>query len=477
MSMLSSVLATGLNFSLDFKSLRSSYESGHVSPRQVTSAIFDMIDERGDDGVWTYLVPRAEALARADQLESMDPGRRKAMRLYGLPFSVKDCVDVAGAPTSSACPALAYTADKTNPAIERLLEAGAIFVGKTNMDQFATGLVGVRTPYGVSRNPFDPEYIPGGSSSGAAVSVASGLVSFGIGTDTGGSGRVPASCNNVVGLKPTRGLMSTSNMVAANKSLDCLSVYALTCADSIEVLETGQDYDQSNPFSRPEPESDRRKTYEGGAFCFGIPAAEHREFFGNTEARDLFDAAVEVLTAMGGRCKEIDYTPFKKVGKQLFDGPWVAERLASLRSVAGDNSDPLSQLLPITRKVIAQAGRYSATDYFEALYEVKSLRKQIEPLWSEIDVLALPTTATIYRIAEVEADPINLNRNMGYYTYFLNLFDLTGIAVPNGFLSNGLPAGITLNGPAFTDHYLAGLGAEFQRKRGNKLGATPFNLP
>ena len=466
-----------IDSSLDFKTLRSRYRSGSLRPSQVVSHVLDRIEERGDDGVWTYVAPRADVLARAAALEEVPP-ETEALPLYGLPFSVKDCIDIADVPTTCACPELAYTARATNPVIQRVLAAGAIFIGKTNLDQFATGLVGVRTPYGVSRNPFDAAFIPGGSSSGAAVSVAAGLVSFGVGTDTGGSGRVPAACGNIVGLKPTRGLLSTSHMVAANRSLDCLSVFALTCSDAMEVVAAGQAFDATNPFSRAaKPVPVARRAFHGREFRFAVPSKGDREFFGNADAPKLFEEAIGVLTEMGGSCVEIDYAPFRKVNKLLFDGPWVAERMASLKKLGGPHRDPLRALLPVTRQVMSAATRYTAVDAFEGLHELSRLRRQIEPLWSDVDVLVVPTIGTLYRISEVEADPIDANKTMGHYTYFVNLLDLAAIAVPNGFQPNRLPLGVTFVGPAFTDLYLAGLGGEFHRRRCVKLGATPFDLP
>lgn len=463
--------------SLDFASLSSLYRTGELLPTDVISHVFDRIAERGNDGVWINVASRTDALSRAVELER-DRDWIQTLPLYGLPFSVKDCIDVAGIPTTSACPASAYTPTETNPAILRLIAAGAIFVGKTNLDQWATGLVGVRSPYGVSRNPFDARYIPGGSSSGAAVSVSAGLVSFGIGTDTGGSGRVPAGCNNVVGLKPTRGLMSTSKMVWANRSIDCLSVFALTCPDASKVLDVAQAYDPENPYSRqPVATPNSRDSYSGAKFTFGVPAAKFLEFFGNDDARKLFDSAIQTLNDMGGTCHEIDFTPMLEANRLLFFSSWVAERMVSVKKVMGGNANVLDDLLPITKKIIGAASTFSAVDAYETIHQLQALRHQSEPMWNEIDILVMPTTGTIYQIAEIESDPIKKNADMGYYTYFVNMFDLATIAVPNGFQRNGLPTGITLNAPAFSDRYLASIGAAFHKRRGLKLGATSIDVP
>ncbi len=460
--------------SLDIKSLRQAYAGGGVTPSQVVEEIHDRIEARGEDGVWISVVPREGALQRARDLEASDQVTRKKLPLFGLPFSVKDCIDVEDMPTTAGCPDFAYTAEKTNLAVERALDAGAILIGKTNLDQFATGLVGVRTPYGVAENPFNPDLIPGGSSSGAAVSVAVGLVSFAFGTDTGGSGRVPAGFNNIVGLKPTLGLLSRTDMTNACRTLDTVSIFALTAPDALEVLNTCTARDPDDAHARTPPD-ERLPAYRDHApFTFAVPQEDQRQFFGNDGAAALYREAIAELTRMGGEQISVDYGPFVEMNDFMFNGPWLAERLVAVDSFIHEKPDALH---PVTREVILGAEKYSAADLVEGLYRLKELRHHISGLLDGVDVMVVPTAGTIYRIREVEADPITLNANMGYYTNFVNFLDLAAFAVPNGFLPGGAPMGITLIGPAFSDSYLAGLGGAFYGRRVDRLGATDSPIP
>jgi allophanate hydrolase len=372
--------------------------------------------------------------------------------LAGKTFAAKDNIDVAGLPTTAACPEFSCIAKETAPAVQRLLDAGATLAGKTNLDQFATGLVGVRSPYGVPKNSINPEYIPGGSSSGSAVAVATGEVDFSLGTDTAGSGRVPAAFNNIVGLKPTRGLISTRGVVPACRSLDCVSIFARTAAEAGRVLDVLRGFDPADPFSRPASPPSRvmPTTFEG---CrVGVPRRSQLEFFGNTEAPALFRAFVQKL---GAQVVEIDFAPFLETARLLYEGPWVAERYAAIREFIERKPEALH---PVTRRIIEGAKRHGAIEAFEAYYRLQELRRQVAPVWNDIDVLVTPTAGTIYRVSEVEADPVRLNSNLGYYTNFMNLLDLAAIAVPAGFQKNGLPFGATIAAPAFTDHALVVLG-------------------
>ena len=460
--------------SLDINSLRQAYAGGDVTPSQIIEEIYDRIEARGKDGVWISVVPRESALQRARDLEASDQAARKKLPLFGLPFSVKDCIDVVGMRTTAGCPDFAYTAKKTNLAVARALGAGALLVGKTNLDQFATGLVGVRTPYGVAENPFGSDLIPGGSSSGAAVSVATGLVGFAFGTDTGGSGRIPAGFNNIVGLKPTLGLLSKTDMTNACRTLDTVSIFALTAADALEVLNICTARDPLDAYART-PSDARLPAYRDHApFTFAVPQENQRQFFGNDGAGALFKEAIGELTRMGGKEAAIDYGPFLETNDFMFNGPWLAERLVSVSPFINDKPDSLH---PVTREVILRAEKYSAADLVEGLYRLKILHNHISGLLDGVDVMVVPTAGTIYRIREVEADPITLNANMGYYTNFVNLLDLAAISVPNGFLPDGVPMGITLIGPAFSDSYLAGLAGAFHGRRVDRLGATDFSVP
>ena len=464
-----------LNFPLTISSLHQSYAQGSLTPVQVVKAILSALEQRGDDGIWIFTTPETELIERAMTLMTMSDSQRSQLPLWGIPFSIKDCIDVAGQPTSAGCPGFTYTAKHTNPAVQKLLDAGAILIGKTNLDQFATGLVGVRTGYTVPRNAFSAHYISGGSSSGAALSVAKGLVSFAIGTDTGGSGRVPAGYNNIVGLKPTKGLLSTRHMVAACRTLDCLSVFALTATDAEHVFKVAQGFDQANPYSRPGPVSSvPLKTYEPKqSFRFGVPRADQRAFFGNTDVKAQYEAAIKALTRLGGTCIDVDYEPFLETNALLFNGPWVAERYVSVGDFV--DQDPKS-VFPVVREIILNAKQLTAAAAFEGLYALEQLKRTVQSLWDDIDCLVVPTTGTTYRLDEIESAPVKRNSDMGYYTNFVNLLDLSAIAVPNGFQSNGIPTGITFIAPPHHEHYLVGLGDTFHSARNTRLGATAFKL-
>ncbi len=433
--------------------------------------LLDRLDARGDDPTWIARLGREQVLAFADAAARLP----EPAPLRGLTFAIKDNIDLAGMPTTAGCREFAYTPERSAMVVERLLGAGAIPLGKTNLDQFATGLVGVRSPYGVPVNPFNRAYVPGGSSSGSAVAVAAGLCDFALGTDTAGSGRVPAAFNNLVGLKPTRGLLSTRGVVPACRSLDCVSIFTRTVAESARVLAVAAAFDAADPFSRAAmpPVAD-----EAWPPRVGVPRADQLEFFGNRDAASLFTAAVDRWRAWGATLVEVDFAPFHDAARLLYEGPWVAERYAAIRSFIEAQPEALH---PVTRKIIESARSLTAVDVFEASYRLASLRRRAEVVWSDIDVLFTPTAGTIYTLAEVEADPIRLNSNLGYYTNYLNLLDLCALAVPAGFLPNGLPWGVTLVAPAFCDDRVLRLGARFlgeaptvaSPQNGPRSGGTP----
>jgi allophanate hydrolase len=461
--------------SLDFSTLRRAYASGAATPVAIAREVISRIERRGDDAVWISRVPDERLLAEAAALERRAAASGTAdLPLYGLPFAVKDNIDVAGLPTTAACPEFAYAPEASAPVVERLRQAGALFVGKTNLDQFATGLVGVRSPYGVPRNPFDPAYIPGGSSSGSAVAVAAGLASFALGTDTAGSGRVPAAFNNIVGLKPTRGLISARGVVPACRSLDCVSIFALTVGDAAAVLDCAIGFDQEDGRSRAAPAGFGACGMLPPRLAVGVPRPAQREFFGNQEAAQLFEAAIARLAALGGDFVEVDFSPLIEAAALVYGGPWLAERRKAVDAAIGGRHEILH---PVTRLILQGADGMGAAEVFRGQERLLLLAQQIAPLWREIDLLLLPTTGTIYRIAEVEADPLALNATLGHYTNFANLLDLSALAVPNGFQSNGLPAGVSLMAPAFHDPLLAAVGAAFQARAGLPLGATGAALP
>jgi len=381
--------------------------------------------------------------------------------LFGVPFAVKDNVDAAGMTTTAGCPAYAYEPEADATVVERLRDAGAILVGKTNMDQFATGLVGTRSPHGPCRNPFDPEYVSGGSSSGSAVAVATGMVPFALGTDTAGSGRVPAAMTNVVGLKPTRGLLSTAGVVPACRTLDCVAVFALTAADALRVERVAAGSDPADLYSRPDADdADLSMPDPPDDFRFGVPATEQLAFFDAPDAAELFESAVDRLESVGGTAVEVDFTPFRETAQLLYEGPWVAERLAAIREFLETDPDAL---LPVTRRIIERGDDYSAVDMFEAMYERKRLERVAAGELRGLDCLVTPTVGPAYRIDEVEAEPVELNSNLGYYTNYVNLLDLTVVAVPAGLRESGIPFGVSLVGEADDDAFLSALAATFHR--------------
>jgi allophanate hydrolase len=403
------------------------------------------IAARGDDAVWIHR-------ASLDELHVSVPTDR-TLPLFGLPFAVKDNIDVADWPTTAACPEYAYTAAADAPVVKRLRQLGAIPIGKTNLDQFATGLVGTRSPYGIPRSVFSEAHISGGSSSGSAVAVAAGLVSFALGTDTAGSGRVPAAFNNLIGFKPTRGVLSTRGVVPACRSLDCVSIFATNVRDAYEVFGHIRMFDNSDPFTRPwRPAGLDIRT-------IGVPRPDQLDFCGDEEMKALYHAAIKRVIALGRSVEEIDFSPFLSAAALLYAGPWVAERYAAIGKFLEKHPDVGH---PVTNQIILGAKCYSAVDAFTADYELARLRRLVEREWARIDALLLPTTPTIFTVEELLNDPIGLNSRLGTYTNFANLLDFCALALPAGFRSDGLPLGITLFAPAFHDDVLASFSAEFR---------------
>jgi allophanate hydrolase len=397
--------------------------------------------------------------------------------LYGIPFAIKDNIDLAGIPTTAGCPEYAYTPSESAFVVQKLIDAGAIPVGKTNLDQFATGLVGTRSPHGACHNSFDPAYICGGSSSGSAVAVATGLVSFALGTDTAGSGRVPAAFNNLIGLKPTRGALSCRGVVPACRSLDVVSIFALTADDARHVYAVARGFDGRDAYSTTSADEWRR----GGArslglegLRLGLPRPPQLSFFGDTEYSRLFEETVGQLQALGARPVEIDFEPFLAAARLLYEGPWVAERYCAVGDFLEQHPEAVH---PVTRQIISGGRNPTAADAFRAQYRLMELRRAAEEAWSRVDVLVTPTAGTIYGIDAVNADPVRLNSNLGYYTNFVNLLDLAAVAVPAGFRRDGLPFGISLVGRAGSDYELLELADSVQRARVQRVGALDAPLP
>ncbi|MGI4794554.1 MAG: allophanate hydrolase, partial [Janthinobacterium lividum] len=432
---------------LSVSELRSAYADGRCGPVAVIRSVLERIDAYHDPAVWISRVEPAVLLARAEALEADQAAQ--SLPLYGIPFAVKDNMDVAGMQTTAGCPAYAHPAERDATAVRRLLDAGAILVGKTNLDQFATGLVGTRSPFGAPSCVFSSAHISGGSSSGSAVAVAAGLVSFALGTDTAGSGRVPASFNNIVGLKPTRGLVSTAGILPACRSIDCVSIFAGDAAGAMQVLEVLSGLDEADSFTRRVP-----STALPQQFRFGVLAGADLDCDPQTGV--LYQAAIARLRALGGDPVVIDYAPFREAATLLYGGPFVAERLAAIRAFFADQAEAMD---PVVRQIIGGGAGFSAVDVFTGIYRLKDLEREAARAWTAMDVFLLPTTPTIFTHAEIALDPIGNNGRLGLYTNFVNLLDYAAIAVPAGFRDDGLPAGVTLVGRAGSDNALSRLGA------------------
>jgi allophanate hydrolase len=444
---------------LGVHNLRAAYRAGGLTCRAVIQEVLSRIARAGDDKVWISRVPDAALIATADLLDGKLAEIDK-LPLFGVPFTVKDNIDVAGLATTAACPSFAYEPKESAEVVRLLVGAGAIVIGKTNLDQFATGLVGVRSPYGVPRNPFNADFIPGGSSSGSAVAVAAGLASFSLGSDTAGSGRVPAAFNNIVGLKPTHGLLSTAGVVPACRSLDCVSVLALSCADADAIFSVIAPAREGRAFGKP--------------FRFGVP--KPMEFFGDTASATLYVQAVEKLCGLGGTAVEFDYAPFRDAAQLLYNGPWVAERTAAVGAFL-ESAHEDAGVWPVTRQIILGGREYSAVDTFEGQYELAELKLRADMAMHGLDFLALPTTGTIYRVSDIEREPVLYNSHLGHYTNFVNFFRLSALALPAGFRPDGMPFGITLVAPSFAEHALLAFGAGWQRATALPLGKTASKLP
>ncbi len=456
--------------SLEIPALRAAYQQG-LSPVELVEEVLRRCDSYADPAVWISRASCEQLLARASWLQKQ-PAGVETLPLYGIPFAVKDNIDCLGFETTAACPAYAYQPQADAFAVARLLEAGAILIGKTNLDQFATGLVGTRSPYGAPRCVFNSEYVSGGSSSGSAVAVGAGLVSFALGTDTAGSGRVPAAFNNLVGVKPTKGLVSTSGVVPACRSVDCVTVFAASCGEGDLVRSIMAAGDDSDPYSRVA----KAKALPQETFRFGYLPEEQREFFGDFEAAELYAASIDKLTALGGAGVEIDYHPFQQSAALLYAGPWVAERAAAIGDFLAEHG---SDMDPTVRTIVDGATRISAVEAFKGEYRLRELAKVCAKQWQGMDLMLLPTAPTTYKVTELEANPIELNSRLGTYTNFVNLLDYCAIAVPAGFrASNRLPFGVTLIAPAFSDASLAAIADRLHRRSDDalKVGGTDYPL-
>ena len=434
--------------------LRKQYQENVLTPTLLIERLWPKLEEAAP-AIWIHRILKKSLLKRAAELEGQDANE---LPLYGIPFAVKDNMDVAGCPTSAGCPDFTYEATINAHVVELLLSAGAILIGKTNMDQFATGLVGTRSPYGVPGNSFNPDFIPGGSSSGSAVAVAKGLISFSLGTDTAGSGRVRASFNNLLGYKPTRGIISNRGIIPACRSLDCVSVFGLQASDVSEVLLVLEEWDPQDPFAR------QTKILTSSSFPkrprVALLEDEQLDFFGDSIARKAYDKSISILAKSRINLDAVDLSPFLKAAELLYAGPWVAERHIATSPLITESPE---SFLPETRKIISGGNDPSARDAFLAYYKLAELRREADKIWQSFDLMALPTTGSIYTKEAISKDPIELNTKLGRYTNFMNLLDLCGCAVPTAFREDGLPAGLTLFAPAFHDREVLWWAGEIHR--------------
>jgi allophanate hydrolase len=456
---------------LDLAFLHRGYRQHSFQPIDVIHSALATISDDPVEGTWIHLRSAEELRSEARALERIPPEKRT--RLYGVPFAVKDNIDVAGVPTTVGFSDFAYVPETSALVVERVRAAGALFVGKVNLDQFATGLVGVRSPYGIPPNAFGPRYVTGGSSSGSAAAVARGHVSFSLATDTAGSGRVPAAFNNLVGLKPSRGLLSVRGLVPACPSIDCVSIMALACDDARQVAAATSGYDPRDSSSRPEADRvDLRAPRARSTGSIGIPRSE--DLSGDEQTLARFEDASMRLGSMGFRLERVDMTAFFEAGRMLYDGPWVSERLATFERFVRDRH---LSVLPVIRSVLALGESYRATDAFRACHRLAELKQTVARIWPCLDAIMVPTAPFHPRIDEVLADPIGVNARLGRYTTFGNLLDLAAVAVPAGFRSDGLPSSVTFLGPWGSDGRLLDIGSAFHASVGGTMGATGWTLP
>lgn len=446
------------------------HRAGTMTPAQTVARSYARIRDHNDPAVFISLRDEKDALAEAEALTKKDAAQ---LPLLGVPVAVKDNIDAQGMPTTAACPAFAYSPAHDSTAVAKLRAAGAIIIGKTNLDQFATGLVGVRSPYGIPVNPIRSDLIPGGSSSGSGVAVAAGLVPLALGTDTAGSGRVPAMLNNIVGLKPSLGLISTAGVVPACRTLDCISVFSLTVDDAMAALQVMAGPDGADPFSRNRPLA-AMTALRPGNLRLGIPRNGQLIFFGDKASEKAYGEALQRWTSLGATLVEFDLEPFYETARLLYEGPWVAERYLVIRNMLASSPDSIH---PVTREITAAGARLTAADTFAALYRLQALRRVAERTFTNLDAIVLPTAPTAYSTAQVLANPIELNSRLGTYTNFVNLLDLCGLALPAAMRPDGIPFGITLLAPAGRDAELASIGRAFHADTKLKMGAKGLTQP
>ncbi len=460
------MMTTAMNLTIN--AVHAAYANKTETPESLIGKLRAQAEAQSEFNAWITLLSEDELQM---YLEALKTKSVKECPMWGIPFAIKDNIDLANVPTTAGCEAFSYTPKESATVVQRLIEAGAIPLGKTNLDQFATGLVGTRSPYGEGKNVFNPDYISGGSSAGSAIATALGQVSFALGTDTAGSGRVPAAFNNLIGHKPTKGLLSTTGVVPACKSLDAVSIFALTTGDAAKVFSVAAAADESDPYSRPNRPFntlDYWSDAEPPAFTFGVP--ENLDFADDGECEALFQQACESLRSLGGTAVTLNLQPFLETAKLLYEGPWVAERVWATQEVKR------SDMLPVLQDILATAQNFEVTDTFASQYKLQALKRVCDRELAKVDLVVAPTTPTCYKRSDIAREPVALNSKLGTYTNFMNLLDYTATAVPAGRLSSKVSWGVTLFGQAFTDMRLLSIAGALQRKLDIALGATSHKL-
>ena len=457
---------------LSISSLRQAYAAGDLTPAEVMENIRIQAEKYTERNIWIYSLMEDELAVYLNSLKDKSP---ETHPLWGVPFAIKDNIDLAGVPTTAACAEFAYTPKQSATVVQHLIDAGAIPVGKTNLDQFATGLNGTRSPYGACQNAFDPEYISGGSSAGSAVSVALGLASFSLGTDTAGSGRVPACFNNLVGTKPSRGLLSNTGVVRACRSLDCVSIFSLNTDDANTVLAVAEGFDETDEYSRENPFANTSRHYgmTKRPLTVGVLPADQLTFFGDESYEKAYQATMDALAKLDIEFIEVDYAPFLAAAKLLYEGPWVSERYLGTLPLSRDNPDAM---MDVIREIIEPGKDLFATDTFASQYRLAELKQQCLKQLQTLDCLIAPTTSKHFTIEEMQANPIVANSQLGQYTNFVNLLDFSAVAIPTHFTEKGLPFGVTLIADHFKDRKLLSIANRIQQALPLPLGASEFPL-
>ena len=462
-----------MTIEMSISALRNAYSSDQTTPAAVFANIREQAANYRDHNIWITLFDEAQI---NQWLCKLTADNFDTMPLWGIPFAIKDNIDLAGIPTTAGCEAFTYTPDQSATVVKRLMDAGAIPVGKANLDQFATGLNGTRSPWGACRNSFDKDYISGGSSAGSSVSVALGLATFSLGTDTAGSGRVPACFNNLIGLKPTRGLIPATGVVPACQSLDCVSVFAYNTDDANSVLQVAEGYDQEDPYSRNNRFDNNAQQYgcHQGPITAGVISNENLKFFGDDTYRFAYKRTMEALQGNGVELVEIDYQPFDEIAKLLYEGPWVTERYIAVQPLIDESPDVLNQTV---REIIEPGGDLLASALFKAQYRLAALKHQCEEQLAGVDCMITPTAGRLFTVAELHEEPIKRNSQLGYYTNFVNLLDMAAVSVPTTLTEHGMPFGITLLAEALSDRALLSIANRIQQALPLNAGALGVPHP